>query len=205
MNTIRTRSSTLAQDESGFFSTGPAILMIGFVMTAAMFAASFLHGNSISNDSARSTILAGIAGARSNLLLRGHVIAEDTDVDGNVDKVYFHVTTARGGQAIDLSPGRTIIRYVDASQSVMFDTAAKFSLTPKGDADSDNIAEPAEVHELALLNMETNLTAKLAKGTTFTIEVMMPKGAVFIVERRTPLALERYNDLDSGTTVGTAP
>ncbi len=202
MLTIRTRSWTLARDERGFITTGSVIFLIAIVVVSSVFAFTILSSNLISRDGAGGAILAGMAGPRSNLLLRGPVMAEDIDVDGNVDKVYFNVAIAEGGQAVDLTPGRTTIRYVDASQAVMFDTPAKFSATPKDNADADYLLEPAEVFELALLNMETHLIAQLAKSTTFMFEVMTPKGPVFVVERTTPVSLGRYNDLDWGTSVG---
>ena len=94
----------------------------------------------------------------------------------------------------------TTIRYNDDFQAVMFDTAAKFSVTPIGNADSDNLLEPEEVYELALLNMETNLTAMLARSTTFTIEVFTRAGGVLHIELTTPIELGYYNDLTWGTT-----
>ena len=127
--------------------------------------------------------------------MRGAVIAEDTDTDGDIDKVYFQVSNAAGGEPIDLTQGKTIIRYSDSSQSVIFDTSALFSVTAIGDADSDNLLEPGELYEISLLSMESNLATNLANSKTFVIEVIPPQGAVLFIERTTPVVVAKYNDL----------
>ena len=94
-----------------------------------------------------------------------------------------------------MTQGETAIRYTNSDQSVMFDDATKFSVTPLGNADADNLLEPDEMYELSLLAMETDLTTNLIKSKQFILEVMTPKGAVLHVERTTPVQVEKYNDL----------
>ena len=165
------------------------------MVVSSVFAFAALSTGLFSADKAKETIQAGLSEARGSLELRGSVIGEDPDSDGNVGKVYFQVANAAGGENIDLTQGETVIRYSDADQAIMFDTSAKFSVTNLGSADSDNLLEVGEMYELSLLNMEANLTTQLVKSTTFILEVMTPKGAVLHIERSTPVQVEKYNDL----------
>ena len=182
-------------EERGITGLETAIVLIAFVVVSSVFAFAALSTGLFSSDQAKETIRAGLSEARGTLELRGAVIAEDTDSDGDVDKVYFQVANAAGGEPIDLTQGKTIIRYSDSSQSVIFDSAALFSVSPVGDADSDNLLEPGELYEISLLNMESNLATNLANSKTFVIEVIPPQGAVLYIERTTPVVVAKYNDL----------
>ena len=182
-------------EERGITGLETAIVLIAFVVVSSVFAFAALSTGLFSSDQAKETIRAGLSEARGTLELRGAVIAEDTDSDGDVDKVYFQVANAAGGEPIDLTQGKTIIRYSDSSQSVIFDSAALFSVSPIGDADSDNLLEPGELYEISLLNMESNLATNLANSKTFVIEVIPPQGAVLYIERTTPVVVDKYNDL----------
>ena len=182
-------------EERGITGLETAIVLIAFVVVSSVFAFAALSTGLFSSDQAKETIRAGLSEARGTLELRGAVIAEDTDSDGDVDKIYFQVANAAGGEPIDLTQGKTIIRYSDSSQSVIFDSAALFSVSPVGDADSDNLLEPGELYEISLLNMESNLATNLANSKTFVIEVIPPQGAVLYIERTTPVVVDKYNDL----------
>ena len=142
------RGRRLVSDQRGITGLETAIVLIAFVVVSSVFAFAALSTGLFSADKAKETIQAGLSEARGSLELRGSVIGEDPDSDGNVDKVYFQVANAAGGENIDLTQGETVIRYSDADQAIMFDTSAKFSVTNLGSADSDNLLEVGEMYEL---------------------------------------------------------
>ena len=188
-------SGSSVNEERGITGLETAIVLIAFVVVSSVFAFAALSTGLFSSDQAKETIRSGLSEARGTLELRGAVIAEDTDVNGDMDKVYFQVANAAGGEPIDLTQGKTIIRYSDSSQSVIFDTSALFSVSAIGDADSDNLLEPGEIYEISLLGMESNLATNLANSKTFSVEVIPPQGAVLFIERTTPVVVAKYNDL----------
>jgi archaeal flagellin FlaB len=195
MNTPKLMHGSSVVEERGITGLETAIVLIAFVVVSSVFAFAALSTGLFSSDQAKETIRAGLSEARGTLELRGAVIAEDTDTDGDIDKVYFQVANAAGGEPIDLTQGKTIVRYNDSSQSVIFDTSALFSVSAVGDADSDNLLEPGELYEISLLGMESNLATNLANSKTFSIEVIPPQGAVLFIERSTPVVVSKYNDL----------
>ena len=182
-------------EERGITGLETAIVLIAFVVVSSVFAFAALSTGLYSSDQAKETIRSGLSEARGTLELRGAVIAEDTDSNGDVDKVYFQVSNAAGGEPIDLTQGKMIVRYSDSSQSVIFDTSALFSVTAVGDADGDNLLEPGELYEISLLSMESNLATNLANSKTFSVEVIPPQGAVLFIERTIPVVVSKYNDL----------
>ena len=71
-----------------------------------------------------------------------------------------------------------------------------------GSADSDKLLERNEVYEIKLTGLDStastddNLTNKLQVNTTFSLEVILPSGAVLFIERTTPVAFDLTNSLN---------
>ena len=191
-----------SDDQQGITGLETAIVLIAFVVVASVFAFAVLSTSLVSSDKSDQAHQDALSEVSGTIVLQGDVTAEDTDTDGQVDKIYLLVATAGRGESINLAPGATLVRYSDASQSVMFDTAARLSVTPIGNADSDYMLERGEMFELALLDLETNLAPTLTKGKSLLIEVMPSKGAVLRISRATPIALTKYTHLTGGGDSG---
>ncbi len=104
-----------------------------------------------------------------------------------------------------MTPGKTLIKYTDETQSKMFVTdssANGFTSSGLGGADSDMLLERNEVYEIKLTGLdstdsgEDNLTNTLGVNVTFSLEVIPPRGAVLFIERTTPIYLENTMSLD---------
>ena len=137
--------------------------------------------------------------------LKGSVIltASTTGTSGVVSDIAFQVSNAAGGEAIDLTPGKTLIKYTDERQSKMFSSTSGFTVTALGATDSDKLLESNETYEIKLIDLETGtglgadtLTTALGIDTTFQLEVIPPKGAVMFIERNTPIFLDDINSLN---------
>ena len=194
-------------DQKGITGLETAIVLIAFVVVSSVFAFAALSTGLFSSDKAKETIQAGLAETRGSMELKGSVIvtAETVGVTAGATTIAFQVSNAAGGEAIDLTPGKTLIKYTDSTQSKMFVTdssTAGFTVTGLGGADSDNLLERNETYELKLTGLENtstandNLTNKLLIDTTFTLEIIPPKGAVLFIQRSTPIYWETTNTLN---------
>ena len=110
-------------DQRGITGLETAIVLIAFVVVSSVFAFAALSTGLFSSDKAKETITAGLAEARGTLELKGSVIAKVSGVTGSatgvtVTSIEFQVSNAAAGQAIDLTPGNTVIKYSDKNQSV---------------------------------------------------------------------------------------
>ena len=193
------RMVTRGQPESrGITGLETAIVLIAFVVVSSVFAFAALSTGLFSADKSKETIRAGLSESRGTLELRGSVISKATTTGGSgiVDELTFQVANAAVGEPVNLTPGETIIKYADESQTHLADTTAEFTVTPIGNADSDNLVEEGEVIEITLLLLRANLSPDLQTGDLFSLEVIPPQGAVLFLERRTPVFLETYNDLN---------
>ena len=104
------------------------------------------------------------------------------------------VANAAGGGGVDLTPGETIITYMDANQSLTLATA-DITVTALGSADTDKLVEPGEMYEIKITGLVAALTTDLKKDTEFTIQIKPAQGAVVNLGRRTPVFLEKINDM----------
>ena len=196
LQTIRKRVAAFVADNAGITGLETAIVLIAFVVVSSVFAFAALSTGLFSSDQAKETIRAGLSEAQGTLELRGSVLAEDTDTDGQVDIIYFQVANAAGGDSIDLTPGKTVIRYTDADQTLVRDATNEYMVTPQGNADADNHLETDEILEIRIPNLQTLLTTPLPVSKTFSLQVLPPQGATLYIERSTPASMSKYNDLN---------
>ena len=187
-------------DQRGITGLETAIVLIAFVVVSSVFAFAALSTGLFSSDVAKQTIQAGLAETRGTLELKGSVIAKvsgTTGTTGVVTTILFHLSNAAAGEAIDLTPGNTVIKYSDKDQTVNMTSATAFTSTNIASfGDSDSLLEIGEIFEIVLLTLDTQLDPDLGTNQEFSIEVIPPRGAVLFIGRRTPVSLEKNNNLD---------
>ncbi|HIN05712.1 MAG TPA: hypothetical protein EYM65_05685 [Dehalococcoidia bacterium] len=110
-------------DKRGITGLETAIVLISFVVVSAVFAFAALSIGLFSSDKAKETIQAGLAETRGSMELKVSVILE---ADGTstatiaATSIAFQVANGAGGNSIGLTPGKTLIKYPDQTQSKMF-------------------------------------------------------------------------------------
>ena len=190
-------SLRFSRDQRGITGLETAIVLIAFVVVSSVFAFAALSTGLFSSDKAKATISAGLAEARGTLQLKGSIIAgATTGTSGAVTSISFQVSSAAAGESIDMTPGNTVVKYSDSSQTVNMNTASEFTATNVASfGDSDGLLEVGEVFEIVLLDMTTQLATDLGTSEKFIIEVVPPSGAVLFIGRRTPVSFEASNNL----------
>ena len=190
----------LASDQRGITGLETAIVLIAFVVVSSVFAYAALSAGLFSSDKANETHTAGLAEARGTLELKGSVVAKvsgTTGATGVVTSIEFLISNAAAGEAIDMTPGNSIIKYSDQTQTVNMNSSAEFSSSNVAAfGDTDLLLEFGEVFQITLLDLTTQLATDLGTNTDFTIEMIPSRGAVLFIGRRTPVSLEASNRLD---------
>ena len=205
-------------DQRGITGLETAIILIAFVVVASVFAFVVLSTGLFSAERGKETVHAGLKEARGSMEIRGCVVAfnDKDDLDGDsattteIGTVVFMVTNAGAGEPIDLiapvdgtnngipnstSTHKAIIAYNDKNQSIPDVT---WSRTFLGDNDSDNLLELGEKAEITVQvarAINTSGTTNLGTDLEFTLEMKPPKGAVLIIQRTTPSAIDTVMDL----------
>ena len=169
-------------------------MLIAFVVVSSVFAFAALSTGLFSSNKAKATISAGLAEARDTFELKGSTQASragTTQATAGVTQISFQVSKAAAGEAIDLTPGNTVIKYSDKTQTVTMNSTSESTATNIASfGDTDSLLEVGEVFEIVLLDLKTQLATDLGTNGEFTIELIPPSGAVLYIGRRPPVSLE---------------
>ena len=198
----------LRRGERGITGLETAIILIAFVVVAAVFAYTVLSAGLFATQKSQEAVYSGLEEARSTLELRGGVVAtaNGTGSTASVQQLSFVLSTVLGGEAIDFDPptaatdnsglsasgstNKVVISYIDEDQQV---NDLYWTVTKLGKADDDDLLEQNEKFQVTIGeatgnagNLINALTTDLTVNKTFTIELKPPHGAVLVIERTTP-------------------
>lgn len=185
--------------EAGITGLETAIILIAFVIVASVFAFVVLSTGLFSAERGKQTVLAGLEKASGNVELRGDVIAEDTNTDGDLqtadsDTLIFNMTLAASGRPVLLDPAattnRVVINFVDTGARV---ADATYTVTwILAEATPDDLLEAGELAEITVtlpagIDLDTN--------EEFSMEIVPPSGGTVIIARTIPPQVEDINNL----------
>lgn len=180
------------RDQRGVTAIETAIILIAFVVVAAVFAFTVLSSGMNSTEKAKGAIAAGLGEVQSSMELRGGVVALDTNDDGEINSVVLNLATATAGDPVDLTDGDDrviVIDYRDATQRV---TNIAWTKTMLVDVNSDGMLDPRELVEITV---PLSLTTALEANGSFVIEVKPPTGGILVIERTLGPSVSAVNDV----------
>jgi len=174
------------REERGITGLETAIVLIAFVVVAAVFAFVVLSTGLFSSERSKETVYAGLAKTRGSMELAGGVIAAS---DGTkLSNVKFDLTLAAGGDAVNLNPtdttNRTVISYVDSQYTNNNLPYTVQVIT----GNSDFLLEQGEMLEITV-NFTVDANIIIGTNHTFTLEIKPPQGSYMVVERTTPASV----------------
>ena len=203
------------RDNSGITGLETAIILIAFVVVAAVFAFTVMTTGLFSTEKAKTTAQAALTEASSSFITKGAVTAtcDDPAACAYVDSITFTVALASGADAQTLSQAELSFLYSDPNN-----TQRTSGLVPVGGIITQETAAPEpdgngtdivsiidtgpggtgslEAGESAAITIWLDdtgagppATTLLGAGTKFRIEMMAPKGGTLIVERDIPKVL----------------
>lgn len=205
--------------EKGITGLETAIILIAFVVVAAVFAYTTLSAGLFSTQKSQEAVYSGLKEAQSTLELKGNVVAtaNESGTNGRIQQISFTVSNVLGGEAIDFAPptgaatatgvadststNKVVINYIDQSQTV---NDLYWTVTKLGGADSDNLLENNEKFKITVGggtagtapgNLIDALTTDLNINTEFSLVVQTPVGAVLEIERTTPAYVDTIMNL----------
>jgi archaeal flagellin FlaB len=181
-----------ARNEHGITGLETAIVLIAFVVVAAVFAFVVLSTGLFSSERSKETVYAGLAKTRGTMELTGGVLA--TSNQTQLTNITFDVTLAAGGDQVNLDPAsttnKTNIRYSDASVKIPSMVYTTTVIT----GNTDKLLEAGEMFEIGIdltdgTGIPPNTDAVIKANQTFTVEIQPPSGSYMIVQRTTPASV----------------
>ena len=172
--------------DHGITGLETAIVLIAFVVVAAVFAFVVLSTGLFSSERSKETVYAGLAKTRGTMELTGGVIA--TSNGTALTRITFDVTLAAGGDSVNLDPlapsNRTVISYIDNAFTLndVIYTAAAIT------GNTDALLEQGEMIEV-VIDMTQDAGMAVGANRTFTLEVKPPSGSFMVLQRTTPASV----------------
>jgi flagellin FlaB len=170
----------------GFTGLEAAIVLIAFIVVAAVFSYMVLGADLTATRKSDETIRTDIS---SPLRLSGPVSVQ-AGAASAVSHISFYLQIAAGSNPVDMTPvaytisTRNMVKTVQGSDSAVTRTFLKEAGRP------DNVLEPGET---VLVDLDTGAMGFSAGGMTmndtFIVEIKLPAGPALRVERTVPASL----------------
>jgi flagellin FlaB len=204
--------------QKGITGLETAIILIAFVVVAAVFAYTVLSAGLFSTQKSQEAVYSGLQQAQSTVEMKGAVLAKagTTGIQGvgTVAQLTFTIALAAGGEALDftnpsggasgVSTGTAnvvTISYIDKYQRVdnLYWTSAAIGVD-----NGNKLLEQGEKYQITIGGAAgggNNLVDALAShnltaNDTFTIEVKSAKGAVLTISRTMPAYVDSVMTLN---------
>lgn len=174
------------REDRGITGLETAIVLIAFVVVAAVFSFVVLSTGLFSSERGKETVYAGLQKTRGSMELTGGIIA--TSNGTTITDLRFGLTLAAGGDAVNLdatdTSNRAVISYIDTATT----TSSMVYTTTEIIGDNDALLEPGELAQIDI-DMTAECGCTIGENATFTLEVKPPTGSYLVVQRTTPASV----------------
>ncbi len=215
---------TVRRGEKGITGLETAIILIAFVVVAAVFAYTALSAGLFSTQKSQQAIYAGLEETQSTMEQVGSVVAYkgDANISSSVGKMEITVKNAMaGGEAIDLTPpyalagGALVPSGLENPATIAFSDSGltmadcPWTLSWVGKNNDDYYMETNEKAVITVWfhDYDSSIWSNgnqadgflgsyyITTDHTLTLEIKAAKGAVLTIQRTTPAYLDTVMDL----------
>lgn len=180
--------NSLQSNDKGFTGLEAAIVLIAFVVVAAVFSYVVLGAGFFTTQKAQESVHTAVGQATSAVELSGPVMVE-AGASNDVTNASFYLQLAAGGAAVDVTKiGYTVS--TSKKVSTVQGTDSRVALQWLKTIASGNLLEPREMVLVDLDIAGMGFTAgELTTNDKITIEVKPPVGSSLPITRTVPAAL----------------
>jgi archaeal flagellin FlaB len=204
------------QNQKGITGLETAIILIAFVVVAAVFAYVVLSAGLFASQKSQESIYQSLKTTQNTVELKGALIA--TSDNGSISQLSFALVNAGSGGMQDFTPplatgtngrcppnsqNKVVISYVDRYQKV---NDLFWTRPTTGACGDDYLLDTGEIFQIEIGSDSTGSNGgnlidalnihPLGINSTFTIEIKPPLGATLTFERTTPAALDHIMSLN---------
>jgi flagellin FlaB len=196
----------LNKNERGVTALETAIILIAFVVVAAVFAFTILSTGTFLTERSKEASYAALGQVQGSMELKGGIVAEGATIgaSGTISDVVFTVANVAGGQPIDFTTddattsqtyllGGDRVLQVQYRDQTQMKEITDWVVTKLGYNDGDNLLEERELFQMTVPLSSNSIT--LGPNTTFAIEIKPPVGSPLSMQRLTPANIDSVMDL----------
>ncbi len=189
--------SSFKRNDEGFTGLEAAIVLIAFVVVAAVFSYVVLGAGFFTTQKAQETVYQGVAQATSNVQMIGQVYGLSTSTDTNamyINQIQFTIGLAPGSPTLDLSLMKIVFSTATANPTTYtYATAAPtgnyFQTMRDGTTQTASLAAQQQVRVAFMVSPE------VPKNTVMNFEIRPSVGAALPFSKTTPPAITSTNVL----------
>jgi flagellin FlaB len=182
--------SKLMRNEEGFTGLEAAIVLIAFVVVAAVFSYVMLGAGFFATGEAQRTVHTGVGQATSNLEVSGPVVvqAKDTSTLGNIS---FFLQLAAGGAPVDMKKVTFTVSTANDLTIYMYDNiTADWYVSGTTQSSPNNMLDKFEMVKITINSTteapDEGVLPTIAPNDRFTVEVKPDIGAALPISRIAP-------------------
>jgi archaeal flagellin FlaB len=183
--------------EDAFTGLEAAIVLIAFVVVAAVFSYVVLGAGFFTTQKASEAVKTGVESASTNMQIKGSVLGIKSATTDNISALRFQLELAAGGEPIDMT--KVTMTWITSSEVeyLAYDadsnsTVGSWGAYTRQNDDNDSLLEKGEVWTVQL-NLDTDY--ELTINEAFKIEIKPATGAVIPLSGRGPAQIDAVNVL----------
>jgi len=183
--------SSFKANDKGFTGLEAAIVLIAFVVVAAVFSYVVLGAGFFTTQKAQETVYKGVEQSTANIQMIGNVYGLADAANGDINNITFVIGLAPGASAIDLTKMK-IVFSTPTTNPIILTQGATISLanfTTKIGTSSVTSMNPNDQVEIAFQ------TAGVPVNTRMTMELRPSVGAALPFSKTTPATIAKTNIL----------
>ncbi|MDD5419908.1 MAG: flagellin [Methanomicrobiaceae archaeon] len=174
------------RNDDGFTGLEAAIVLIAFVVVAAVFSYVVLGAGFFTTQKSQEVVHTGVAQASSNIEVSGPVIVEAGE--GFVKNVAFYLQLAAGGYPVDMNKTTYAVSTADDLMILTNDDVSRYWYNAQEEPEN-NLLDPRE-----FVKININVTSlNIEPNERFTVEVKPDVGAAYPIQRNAPPHLTSGN------------
>jgi flagellin FlaB len=177
----------IGKNDKAFTGLEAAIVLIAFVVVAAVFSYVMLGAGFFTSQKAKQVVHTGVDMATSSVQLSGDVVGTGSSDGKSVSDVTLTLQLTAGNNPIDL--GKTIISFQDSktySPTAFAGSPANTAVTwiNSLDTTANDLLEPGEMAQI-----DVTLPAGVGPNDIITLTVIPPQGATLPITVTVPAAI----------------
>lgn len=189
-------------NENAFTGLEAAIVLIAFVVVAAVFSYVVLGAGFFTTQKSQEVVHTGVSQASSTMEIVGDVYGVKT-TGSEINRINFTVGLSAGGTEVDME--KVVMTWSTKSEVVIIDNATpidasdpgygNWSIISRKNDDNDNLLEKGEQLTLSVGLGQSGASYALVANEQFSLEVKPAVGAALGIKRTAPASIDTVNIL----------
>lgn len=170
--------------DDAFTGLEAAIVLIAFVVVAAVFSYVVLGAGFFTTQKSQETIYSGVSQSTSNVEIVGPVTLKANTGGTAAKEVYFKMKLAAGGTNLDLSKMTFMISTAGVATDYVWTDVTPVYVEPF--TNTNGLLEPGEIVEAQFGVGSTKAIPDIGTSKQFSIEIKPAVGAPLLLQKTTP-------------------